>query len=89
MKILVIGIRKEHARKLEKMFPQISFDFLDSSINNYKGRLKSGVDRFDKILNLVKFAGTSMVNTLRHHPGYVSIGGSMSSLIKVLEGMVA
>lgn len=80
MKVLVVGLRKEHHRMLQSKFKAMTIAALDDGAN-HSCKAKKG---FDIIVNLTKFTNHSTHNNYRKHPGYKMISGGYSSVVDYL-----
>jgi hypothetical protein len=69
MKILVIGIRAAHARKLERLYPLINFTFKTDG-DRVRGKVNGD---FEKVYALYKFTNHTVEVAYGSNPDYVRV----------------
>lgn len=86
-KVLIIGVRKQHAHMLKEMYADSSLS-LSFLTDNKRHSPISNQDAYDKIISLTKFTSHKMHKSLRSHSGYQMVSGGYSNLCRVLEDHV-
>lgn len=87
MKVLVIGLRNEQNKRLEKEFPGVKFTALDAQTLHHKA--VNGANLFDKIISVTKFTNKTTHANYRKHPGYCMVAGGYSSVVTLLTTFVS
>lgn len=83
-KVLIVGVRKQHANMLKDLYSDLKMDFLT---DNRKHTPVSNREAYDKIISLTKFTNHSMHKSFRSHSGYIMISGGFSNLRKTLDAL--
>lgn len=85
-KILVVGIRKQHATFLRKKFKGMAIDVLDDGMLHHKP--VKNFQAYDKILSITRFTNRTTHDNYKAHPGYTIIPGGYSSVVAILSAML-
>lgn len=81
-RVLVVGVRSEHAKKLKEMYKNLDLDFLtDQSIH----KPVSNINAYGHIFAMTKFTSHSMHKCFRKHPGYIMVSGAFTNLKHQLQ----
>lgn len=85
MKVLIVGLRREHSHKIRKLYSSMAIDVLDDQMKHHKP-VKNILD-YDSIISLTKFTNHTTHEHYRKHPGYRMTTGSYSSVVNMLEAL--
>lgn len=78
-KVLVVGVRKEHATMLKEMFKDsLSIDCITD--NKRQNKHITNQEAYAKIINMVRFSKHSSHFKYRKHQGYLTMTGGFSGL---------
>lgn len=86
MRILIVGLRKEHFKKLCQRYTNMSIDVLDDQKRHNKAVVNA--NEYDHIISLVKFTNQTTHQHYRNHPGYHVTPGGYSSVVNLLGTFV-
>lgn len=85
-RVLVVGVRSEHAHKLKELLPKCDLSFIT---DHKQHKPISNSDSYDRIFMLTKFTNHCMHKKFRSHSGYTMVSGGFSTLRKELENRYA
>ena len=81
-RVLVIGVRSEHAHMLKEMYSNMDFSFLTDNKKHTKP-IKDG--RYDKIVFMTKWTKHIQYKAYRNHPGLIMCNGGITSVKQILS----
>jgi len=85
MKVLVVGLRREHSHKLRQRYTEMAIDVLDDQSKHHKP--VSNAHEYDIIVSLTKFTNHTTHTNYKKHPGYRMTAGGYSSVANILEAL--
>lgn len=86
MKVLIIGLRKEHREKLRQIYKDMCINTLSDGEKHH--RAVNNANEYDTIISLTKFTNHSTHKNYSKHKGYYMTSGSYSSVKKILGELV-
>lgn len=81
-RVLVIGVRSEHAHMLKELYSNMNFSFLTDNKKHTKP-IKDG--RYDKIVFMTKWTKHIQYKAYRNHPGLTMCNGGITSVKQILS----
>lgn len=82
MRVLVVGVRKQHSDTIKNRYPHIDFKIAHDQIKNHE---QISVKGFDRIYIMKRFTNHGLSDKLRKHNHRVFVPGSYSTLQATLD----
>lgn len=82
MRVLIVGVRKEHSDIIKRRYPHINFKIAHDQIKNHE---QISVKDFDRIYIMKRFTNHGFTDKVRKHNHRVFVPGSYSNLQATLD----